>query len=332
MRLALAANLMTNDSEEQAEYDPPETINFILENIKFLGHEIELINLTRPLPEVFADFIKYQPELIFNIAEGTKGRFREAFWPSIFDELKVPYTGSDPYSLMLTLDKNLTKQILKNTNVLMPQGLLALPNSIPDFSNFQFPVIIKPNFEGSSKGITQNSIIENPKDLADKLNEALKKYPEGVLVEEYIDGKDITVPYLENLADPVLDAIEYIIDIEGIKDRRYKIYDYDLKTLYYDNVSVEVAKIPEEIKNKLKEATKQIIKNVGCKDLGRLDFRLTDDGQIYFLEINCLPSLDQGVGFFVSAKNKGLQYPDVFNHIIKSALQRNLKQNEIKTA
>jgi len=332
MRLALAANLMTDDSEEQAEYDSIETINFILDNIRLSGHEIELIDLTRPFPEVFADFIKYQPELIFNISEGTKGRFREAFWPSIFDELGIPYTGSDPYSLMLTLDKNLTKQVLRNTNVLMPQGALATQNNIPDFSNFRFPVIIKPNFEGSSKGITQNSIIENPSDLNAKLNEALKKYPEGVLVEEYIEGIDITVPFLENLAEPILDAIEYIVDNEAVKDRRYKIYDYDLKTLYYDNVSVEVAKISDEIKNKLKEATQQIIKKVGCKDLGRLDFRLTDDGQIYFLEINCLPSLDKEVGFFVSARNRQLEHKDVFNHIIQSALQRNLNQNEIKTA
>lgn len=327
MRMAVTANLRIADIEEQAEFDSPETIEFILENLQQLGHQAELIELTRPLSVVISDFEKYKPDLLFNTSEGTRGKLREAFWPGVFEELKLPYTGSDPYTLALSLDKNLTKYIVSRHGVPTPKAELVTSYNSPNFENFTFPMIAKPNFEGSSKGITQSSIVENPNELKLKINESIKKYPEGILVEEYIEGRDITIPFLENLAEPILDAVEYIVDPELAKQRRYQIYDYELKNDYYDSISIKIAELNPIIKETIRCAALGVVKSLNCQDFGRMDFRLNSQGEIYFLEINCLPYLDPGVSLYLSAANRGLKPLDVFKQIIQSALKRyNLSQ------
>lgn len=322
MRIAITSNLRTKEIEEQAEFDSPETIEFMTKNLVDLGHEVKFVELTRPLTEVIKDLTDYRPELIFNTSEGTKGKYRESFWPGIFEELGLIYTGSDPFTLALSLDKNLTKQIAAKHGVPTPQAEMAYPDFLPDFSHLHFPVIAKPNYEGSSKGITQESVMEDLATLQKRLPELLKKYPDGILVEEYIFGEDITVPYLENLENPILDVVKYIVNPEFLKTRRYQIYDYEMKNDFYDSVDIQIAGLDADLKKQITDAAKKVIKSINCRDLGRMDFRLTPEGKIYFLEINCLPYLDEGVSLYLAAAKQGLSHQDVFNHIIQSAMKR----------
>lgn len=322
MKIAITSNLRTAEVEEQAEFDSPDTIEFMTKNLADLGHEVKFIELTRPLIDVIKDLTDYQPDLIFNTSEGTKGKYRESFWPGVFEELSLKYTGSDPFTLALSLDKNLTKQLAAKFGVPTPQAEVIYPDFAPDISHLHFPIIAKPNYEGSSKGITQDSVIEDLETLKQRLPNLLKKYPEGILIEEYIFGKDITVPFLENLEDPILDVVEYIVDPEFLKTRRYQIYDYEMKNNFYDSVDIQIANLSDSLKQEIKEASKKVIKSLKCRDLARIDFRLTPEGKIYFLEINCLPYLDEGVSLYLSAAQQGLSTKDVFNHIIQSALKR----------
>lgn len=322
MKIAITSNLRTQETEEQAEFDSPETIDFMSQNLKDLGHEVKFIELTRPLTEVITDLQNYQPDLIFNTSEGTKGKYRESFWPGIFEELGLIYTGSDPFTLALSLDKNLTKEIVAKYGVPTPGAQMVYPGSTPNFNNLHFPIIAKPNYEGSSKGITQDSVIEDIETLQKRLPEMLQKYPDGILIEEYIFGKDITVPFLENLEDPILDVVEYIIDPEFSKKIRYQIYDYEMKNNFYDSVNIQIANLDENLQRQIKETAQKVVKGINCRDLGRMDFRLTPEGKIYFLEINCLPYLDEGVSLYLAAEKRGLNTKEVFNHIIQSAIKR----------
>ncbi|MCX6779552.1 MAG: hypothetical protein NTU97_05020 [Candidatus Magasanikbacteria bacterium] len=322
MKIAITSNLRTEEIEEQAEFDSQDTIDFMTKNLEELGHQVKFIDLTHPLVGVIQDLIDYKPDLIFNTSEGTKGKYRESFWPGIFEELGLLYTGSDPFTLALSLDKNLTKQLVAKHGVPTPQAEMVYPGFIPDLSHLHFPIIAKPNYEGSSKGITQDSVIEDLETLQKRLPDILKKYPDGILVEEYIFGKDITVPFLENLVDPILDVVEYIVDPEFLKTRRYQIYDYEMKNNFYDSVDIQIANLTDDLKQQIKVAAQKVIKSLNCRDLGRMDFRLTPDGKIYFLEINCLPYLDEGVSLYLSAAKQGLSHKDVFNHIIQSAMKR----------
>ncbi|MBZ4331658.1 ATP-grasp domain-containing protein [Corallococcus sp. AS-1-12] len=326
MRIALTYNLRLSDSEEEAEFDTQETVNTLAGAIERLGHRLERFEVSGPASRTVARLEAYSPDLIFNTAEGRRGRFREAFYPALFDELGFAYTGSDAYALALTLDKQLTKLILSKHGIRTPgwQYVEKLNELQPE--NLRFPVIVKPNFEGSSKGITQDSVAETLEQVREKVAKALEKYPAGVLVEEYISGRDLTVPFLaavDNDYDGVLAPVEYVIDPEASQGRKYAIYDYELKTRREKSVSVRApANIPAKMSEDVRKMAQKILQVLDCRDLGRLDFRVSDAGVPYFLEINALPSLEPGAGIYAAAELEGLHLDGVINSIIQSAGKR----------
>jgi D-alanine-D-alanine ligase len=326
VRIALTYNLRLSDSEEEAEFDTQETVNALAGAIERLGHRLERFEVSGPASRTVARLEAYSPELIFNTAEGRRGRFREAFYPALFDELGFPYTGSDAYALAVTLDKQLTKLILAKHGIRTPGWQYVEKLSELTAENLRFPVIVKPNFEGSSKGITQDSIAETLDEVRDKVAQALAKYPAGVLVEEYIGGRDLTVPFLaamDNDYDGVLTPVEYVIDPAATAARKYPIYDYDLKVKNYSAVSVRApANIPAKTAEDVRKMAQTIFRVLDCRDLGRIDFRLSDAGVPYFLEINALPSLEPGAGIYASAELDGLHLDGVIGNIIQSAAKR----------
>lgn len=326
MRIALTHNLRLSDSEEEAEFDTEETVNALAAAIERLGHRVEKMEVSGPASRTVARLEAFSPDLIFNTAEGRRGRFREAFFPALFEELGFPYTGSDAYALAVTLDKQLSKLILREEGVRTPGWQFIEKVSELKSDELHFPVIVKPNFEGSSKGITQDSVAESVDELKRKVSQALEKYPAGVLVEEFIAGRDLTVPFLESVDndfDGVLTPVEYVIDPELTKGRRYAIYDYELKTTRDEAVSVRApAVISEDMSERIRKMARTVIKKLDCKDLGRVDFRLSDAGVPYFLEINALPSLEQGAGIYAAAALEGLHFDGVIDAVIQNAAKR----------
>lgn len=326
MRIALTHNLKLSDAEEEAEFDTEETVNALAAAMERLGHRVERMEVSGPASRTVARLEALAPDLIFNTAEGRRGRFREAFFPALFDELGFPYTGSDAYALAVTLDKQMTKLVLGHEGVRTPgwQFVEKLSDLKPD--DLRFPVIVKPNFEGSSKGIDQESVVESVEALRPTVQRALAKYPSGVLVEEYVSGRDLAVAYLESVNndfDGVLAPVEYVIDAAEVGGRRYAIYDYALKTTRDAAVSVKApAAISQEMSDRLRKTAKKIFQRLDTRDLGRIDFRLSDAGVPYFLEINALPSLQQGAGLFASAALDGLHYDAVIDAVIQSAARR----------
>ncbi len=325
LRIALTHNLRLSDSEEEAEFDTEETVNALAAAIERLGHRLERVEVSGPASRTVARLEAYGPDLIFNTAEGRRGRFREAFYPALFDELGFPYTGSDAYTLAVTLDKQLTKLILAQHGIRTPgwQFVEKLSELRPE--RLRFPVIVKPNFEGSSKGITQDSIVESVMELPKKVEQVLSRYPAGVLVEEFITGRDVTVPYLQAVANDyggVLAPVEYVID-PSYAERRYQIYDYELKTKHDKAVSVRApADVPVKVADRIREMSRRIFDVLDCRDLGRIDFRLSDAGEVFFLEINALPSLEPGASIYAAAELEGLHFDAVINSVIQSAARR----------
>lgn len=326
MRIALTYNLRLSDSEEEAEFDSLETVNTLAGAIERLGHRLEKFEVSGPASRIVARLEAYSPDLIFNIAEGRRGRFREAFYPALFDELGFPYTGSDAYALAVTLDKQLTKLILQKHDVRTPGWQYVEKLSELKVEDLHFPVIVKPNFEGSSKGITQESVAETLDEARAKVAQALARYPAGVLVEEYVTGRDITVPYLasvDNDHDGVLAPVEYAIDAALVGPRKYNIYDYELKTRLDRAVTTRApAQLPRHLDEALRAMSQRIVKQLDIRDLARIDFRVSDAGVPYFLEVNALPSLEPGAGIYASAALDGLHLDGVIGSIIQSAAKR----------
>ncbi len=324
MRIAFSHNLQLSNAEDEAEFDTPTTVNALAEGLERLGHRVEKIEVSGPASRTVSRLEAYNPDLVFNTAEGRRGRFREAFYPALFEELGFAYTGGDPYSLALTLDKQLTKMVVSQHGVRTPGWIFV--EDLADLEGFKLkmPVIVKPNFEGSSKGITQDSVVEERGKLRAVVAAALAKYPAGLLVEEFIVGRDLTVPYLESVAKErggVLAPVEYLVDpkFRG----KHAIYDFALKTQHSDAVTVLApAKVPDAVGKEMEEFARRVFKVTGCRDLGRIDFRLGDDGVLYFLEVNALPSLEPGAGIYASAALEGLHFDAVLDAVLTSAAAR----------
>jgi D-alanine--D-alanine ligase len=327
LRIAFSHNLQLSASEEEAEFDTPATVSALAAALERLGHRVEKIEVSGPPSRAVSWLEAYTPDLVFNTAEGRRGRFREAFYPALFEELGFPYTGSDPYTLALTLDKQLTKLMVQQHGVRTPAwvflesvGQLAEP----EVAALRYPLIVKPNYEGSSKGITQESVVETRAAFEALVAAQLAKYPAGVLAEEFIVGRDVTVPFLQGISNEnggVLAPVEYVVDPK--QRGRYAIYDFALKTLHSDAVTVKApADLSRAQVTELMAAARTVFRVTDCRDLGRIDFRLGDDGLIYFLEINALPSLEPGAGIYAAAALEGLHFDGTLEAVINSAATR----------
>ncbi|HVU50138.1 MAG TPA: ATP-grasp domain-containing protein [Polyangia bacterium] len=327
MRIAFSHNLRLTDSEEEAEFDSAETVQAIADGLRAGGHEVETIEVTGPASHLAARLEGFGPDLIFNTAEGRRGRTREAFYPAFFEELGFPYTGSDAYVLTVTLDKWLTKLVLSQRGIDTPRGRFVTPEEHkrlkdPGSLGLAFPVIVKPNYEGSSKGIADDAIARDPKALGDLLPRALRAYPNGVLVEEFVAGTDVTVPFLEGRGDEgVLLPVDYLV--EPSAKSRFNLYDYRLKSAEASKVSVRCPpELPRDVTSRLQAISKSATRALGIRDVGRVDFRLGEDGRIYLLEVNALPSLEHGSSLFAASGREALSYDETIQSIVESAARR----------
>jgi len=217
----------------------------------------------------------------------------------LFEELGFPYTGSDAYVMTVTLDKWMTKLVLGAQGIDTPRARLVVPDDVQrgrdiGMLGLAYPVLVKPNFEGSSKGIGDDAVARDPRTLADMLPKALRRYPAGLIVEEFVAGTDVTVPFLEGAGDEgVLLPVDYVI--EPAARSRFNIYDYRLKSAEAGRVAVRCPPdLQRDVVARLRAICKLAVRTLGVRDMGRVDFRLGDDGRIYLLEVNALPSLERG--------------------------------------
>ena len=183
-------------------------------------------------------------------------------------------------------------------------------------------MIVKPNYEGSSKGIGDDAVVRDARALAEVLPQALRAYPNGVLVEEFVAGTDVTVPFLEGRGDEgVLLPVDYLVDPSA--KSRFNLYDYRLKSAEANKVSVRCPPdLPRDVVSRLRAISKMAARALGIRDLGRIDFRVGEDGRLYLLEVNALPSLEPGASLYAAAAREGLDYGETLHAIVESAARR----------
>jgi D-alanine-D-alanine ligase len=337
MKVAFTHNLRLTDvreTEKEAEYDSAETVSAIAAAIEAAGHEVEKLEVSGPAANLLERLEAIDPDIIFNTAEGQTGRMREAFYPALFEELGIPYTGSDAYTNTITLDKWLTKLVVQRAGIDTARAQLVTVKNFDYVTErglgLAFPVIVKPNHEGSSKGIYNgalgSSVIREPRDLMAALKVALRTYPDGVLVEEYIEGADIALGFIEGVGhdDGLLTPVELLFDNTGSTgDRQFNIYDYRLKNVEPGKVQYRCpANIPRDVAARLRSISMDAIRALGLRDLARLDYRVTAEGRIYLLEANALPQLASHSSLFAATAQVGLTYNSTIAAILNAAALR----------
>jgi len=329
VKIALTYNLKKKDETKPADYfsecDSEETINAIVSAIKRKGHNVEAIDVE--YPKLFSYFRKNSVDMVFNIAEGKSGKFRESEVPAILDYLNIPYTGSDTFSLALALNKALTKKILKVENIPTPNFQIFTKGNEELDPSLKFPLIVKPNCEGSAKGISKTNVVTNAEDLFKRVKETVSTYKQEALVEEFIEGKELTVGILENGKTRVLPILE--IDFSTCKNSGEYFYSWKMKE-YQGNKELGLvptfhcpARLDKEVEERVKDAALRTHRAVGCLDISRTDIRLDKFNVPYVLEINPLPGLDpKESNFPIMAYADGMKYEDLIEAIILSASER----------
>lgn len=303
--------------DANAEFDHPSTIEVIKGAIESQGYKVEPIGNAANLLEKLG---RLKVDIVFNISEGMYGRNRESQVPILLEMAKIPFVGSDALTLGITLDKIIAKKIFIAEKIPTPNFFeISSLDQLRDADHCKFPLIVKPRFEGSSKGLTENSRVSNMDELKRQVGHVVNNYKQPALVEEFISGTEFTVAVVDNDPPVALPVVQ--VEIDGkleLNDMFYTFARISSDRLKY----VCPAPISPELAKKMSDYALRVYRAVGCLDFGRIDFRVDPQGNPYVLEINPLPCLSTEDVFMLIAKQIGITYPEMLNRIIKNALKR----------
>ena len=309
--------------DKLAEFDIPETVDLIAKAIEDNGHRVVRLGNVFKLLSLGG---KPQVDIVFNIAEGLSGRNRESQIPAILEAMDLPFVGSDALTMGLTLDKLLAKKIFISEGVPTPKFFQAKnPDDLKGLK-LRFPLFIKPQLEGSSKGLDEGSVVRNAQELKARVDWLVRTYKQPALIEEFISGREFSVPIIGNA--PSVDFYDPVqVKIKG------KLELGDLFYAYAHITSTELEYVcPAQISKKLSErickASLAAYNAVGCLDFGRVDLRVNEKEEIFVLEVNPLPSLCSDDIFAVVAQYRKIDFSQMIGNILNAAFKRyNLNSN-----
>jgi D-alanine-D-alanine ligase len=329
MRIGLTYDLRTDEpgngraglpDDLQEEFDSPATIEAIAAALRGLGHDVVKLGDGRELLErLLAD----PPEFVFNIAEGQGvSRSREARVPAVLELLGIPYSGSDPLTLAATLDKDCAKRLVASAGAAVPRGFVlgpADPVGPSSLAGHNFPLLVKPAWEGSSKGIRGKCLVRSPEELAEVVASLRRDHRQPILVEEFIDGDELTVGVVGNDPPEIVGVLRVL---PNRTDTPF-IYSLEVKRDFRRQVRYECpAALPAEATAAVERAALAAYRVLGCRDVSRVDFRLRG-GVPYFLEVNPLPGLNPETSdLVILAGLAGCPYERLIARILEAALSR----------
>lgn len=307
-------------AEDVAEFDSEETIDLLEKAIRELGHETVRIGHARALCACLVAGERW--DLVFNIAEGLAGRSREAQVPALLEAYGIPYTFSDPLVCAVTLDKAVTKRLVRDAGLATPafhvvRGEADLRD--PALARLRYPLFAKPIAEGTGKGIAEASYAAGPDDLARVCRDLLARLREPVLVEEYLPGREFTVGLLGN--GPRARAIG-TMEVRINRPVEKAIYSFQNKH-EYENVVDYDALAPGPLREQVEALALGAYLALECRDGARADIRLDAAGAPGFMEINPLPGLNANHSDLpIIARFAGLTFRDLIGGIIAGACER----------
>ena len=309
--------------------NPPEepiTEYHVIEELRLLGHNISVLGADRDVEVMSRALKEHEPDLIFNLTEHLEGDRRfDKHIASFLEMIDIPFTGAGLTGLLLTRDKRLCKQLLSLHRIRVPKYVFfPFKKAVKPPKNINFPLVVKPVLEDSSEGIANASIVENAEALIERVQFVHDRWEQGVIAEEYIEGRECYVGVLGNKQLRVLPIRECFFDFEGNDGPRLATYRVKWNAEYRKkwNISFGFADIEAPIVKKIERACKKIFKILQLRDYGRIDLGLTPENEIYILEANANPDLAYGEEVAEAADKAGISYQNLIKQIINYALRR----------
>jgi D-alanine-D-alanine ligase len=320
------AELIARD--EFAEWDSQTTIAAVEAALSRLGKVVRL-----EAKEDFPERLRQaNPDIVFNIAEGFHGVNRESHVPAICEFYGIPYSGSDPFTLTLCLDKARTKETLTFHGIPTPR--FAVVERVEDLGavteQLAFPLFVKPLHEGSSKGITDANLCFDRGHLSRQTAFLLENYRQPVLVEEYLPGKEFTCAVVGNGDEAVVLPIVGM-NFETLPKGALPIYSFDAKFVWDRpenplDIFQCPARITRELQASIERVTLDAFRVLGCRDWARIDVRLDASGKPNVLEVNPLPGIlpDPADNSCLpkAARAAGIGYEELIQNCLKYAAAR----------
>jgi len=333
--VALLANLKVNaphmegmPEDQWDDLDSEKTVTALVEAIRAGGHACEFLEGDIAL---YDKIRKFKPDICFNICEGHFGDAREAQVPALLEMLRIPYTGSKVLTLALALDKPMTKRVLSYHDLPTPafQSFERVDEALDD--KLSFPLFVKPSSEGTGMGVSGQSIVRNEVGLREQVASILGRYKEPALVEQYIEGREVTARRLpENEVAPRVQAgLRFLppmeVNLQPFLETDI-VYSNRLKVALAEQLEYLCpAPLDADMVDELNWLTAAVFRVTGGLDVSRVDFRLdvNDNWKPYILEINPLPGLSPGISdLVIEAQADGISHSELVNMVLDTALRR----------
>jgi D-alanine-D-alanine ligase len=330
IRAALPADA---PADALAELDSQLGVHDYVAALRALGHTVLALEGDIHLPQRLAEFA---PDLCFNTCEGVRGDSREAQVPAMLEMLGIPYTAAKVLSLAVTLDKAMTKRVL---------AYHGLPT--PHFQEFRHAdepldpalaarlarggaLFVKPNREGTGKGIYKDALVRNAGDLRERVAYLLDAYRQSVLVEEYVTGRDVTCGLVGNFG-PLGETDD--LHLFPISEINYSGYPLGTEQFYSYKLKVDLAEdyaywcpapLSDALAAEVRRLTVETFRVCGCLDIARVDFRLDTENNLQpmILEINALPGLAYNSDLTLCAEADGWSHYDLLQRYFNAAVKR----------
>jgi len=265
-----------------------------------IGYNVLSITMENKLGDIISDL--HSVDLVFLGLHGSIGE--NGTIQGFLESLGIKYTGSDPLSSAICMDKNISKIIARDSKVNTPNWKIVTRDQTLNEDNSEFPLVIKPNDQGSTVGLT---VVHDESELGPALNLAYN-YSSSVMVEQFIEGRELTVTLIGGKALPVCEIIP-----------SHELYDYECK--YTSGMSKYVcpADIDLDLTKRVQEITERLFDVLKCRHYSRADFRLDDEDNLWFLEMNTLPGMTDTSLAPMAAKAAGFSFNELIDRIVLQA-------------
>ena len=298
----------------------------IVKALRGEGWKVRSVNLKDDIRVLERVVKRNPPDVVFNLVESFRDDPElESAIAAFLDLYGVPYTGATPLSLSICRRKGLTKRLLLSHGVPTPKYLSLWEPKIPARPGLKFPMIVKPAREDASAGLDKDSVVSDRPALQARLERMLTEFGGPLLVEEFIEGRELHVAMLGNDPPRILPPLEY--DFSELPEGEPPIISYAAKwnplaEVFHRVITRCPAPMSRTLSRRLTKACLGAWNAVGCRDYARLDIRVSKKDEPYVLEVNPNPDLTEGVSFMESAEEAGLTFPGTMTEILKMAMER----------
>jgi D-alanine-D-alanine ligase len=323
----------SRENVDTSENDIANHLSEVISNLQNYYDNIEVLAINHKIESFLSKIKNYSPDIIFNLVESVNGISNyEAYVAGLYEILTIEYTGNTPFCLSTCLDKAKTKQILSSFGIKVPAFYVAVRGEKISEEKFKlkFPVILKLLKEDASIGISEYSVVNSYEEINKRIKFLFKTYKQDVLIEEYINGRELNVAIL---GEDILPVSE--IDFTGLPKDFPKIITYEGKwapeSIYYKFTNpVCPANINNSLKEKLSAIAKKAFRIMSCRDYARVDIRVSKSGTPYVIEVNPNPDISTGAGFSRAAAAAGMSYPELLRTILSYAFERKIYSAKVK--